>query len=59
VEEIVETLSFQDLLNSFDVKHIDFLKVDIDGAELETLMGVNLSNIVSGYGGSSLVFGEG
>ena len=45
VEETVETLSFADLLEKFDVARVDFLKVDIEGAEFDTFINADISRI--------------
>jgi len=47
--EVVETLSFEDILEDalefFDADEIDLLKVDIEGAESDFLLGKDLSKI--------------
>lgn len=45
VEETVESMSFPRLMEKFKIDHVDFLKVDMEGAEFDTFMGVDLSNV--------------
>lgn len=45
VEETVETLSFSDLLEKHDLGRVDFLKVDIEGAEFETFIDADISKV--------------
>lgn len=43
--EEVKTISLEDIFTRFDIKKIDYLKVDCEGAEYDFLMNKNLSNI--------------
>jgi len=43
--EFVETISFEDIINKFNLVEIDYLKVDCEGGEYDFLMNKNLLNI--------------
>lgn len=45
VEETCETINFTELLSMTSVTSIDFLKVDIEGAEFDALIGQDLSMV--------------
>lgn len=43
IEEYVISISYVDLLHQFNLSKVAFLKVDIEGSEYDSLMGVDLS----------------
>lgn len=44
IEEIVQCLSFKEMMSKFNVKTIDYLSIDIEGGEFEILKTINLKD---------------
>jgi FkbM family methyltransferase len=44
--ESVESITFKKLFEKYDIDHVDFMKLDIEGAEMETVSHKSFENVV-------------